>query len=282
MASTTIEREPVPVSVIRPRRGFAPIPVRELIQFRDLLLTLAQRDVKLRYRQTALGAIWVVLQPLIGAGIFSFVFGNVAKLPSDGKPYFLFSFAGLLGWNAFANTLGKSSGSLVGNGHLVSKIYFPRLILPLSTGFGVVIDFLVALAMMLVLLVMFQVPLTLAILALPVFLALALMLAMGLGMYFASLMVTYRDVQYIVPVLSQFLMYGSPVAYATSVVPERFQILYALNPLVGILDGFRWAAIGAPITDWRHVGYSAIMAVVVFVGGALAFQKMERRFADVI
>jgi len=274
--------ETKPVLVIRPSRGFRPIPIGELIRFRDLLFTLAIRDVKLRYRQTALGAIWVVLQPLIGAGLFSFVFGKVAKLPSEGLPYFIFSYAGLLGWTAFSGTLTKSSASMVGNAQLVSKVYFPRLILPLSSSFGVALDFAVGLGMLAVLLVIYQVPLTIAILALPLCLAVALMMSLGIGMFFASLAVSYRDVQYVVPVLVQFLLYGSPVAYSATAVPDGLREVFGLNPLVGLMEAFRWSLLGTSVANWGLVVYSGAFALLVFLFGALAFQKMERRFADVI
>src|SRR5579862_9367170 len=265
--------------VIRPKRGFNPIPFAELWQFRDLLFTLAQRDVKLRYRQTALGAIWVVLQPLIGAGLFSFVFGMVAKLPSDNVPYFVFAYAGLLGWAVFNTTLGKASSSLVGNSHLVSKVYFPRLILPLSSSLAVLLDFGVGLAMLLVLLAIYHIGLTTAILALPVLILVTWALAMGLGLFAASLMVSYRDVGYIVPVFIQFLLYGSPVAYAASTVAARAPAwalpIFNCNPLVGLMEAFRWACLGTPMTNWGQFAYSAGFAAATFVLGAMAFQHME-------
>ncbi|MHB8636584.1 MAG: ABC transporter permease [Fimbriimonadaceae bacterium] len=283
---SNVVAEPYREIVLRPKRGLNPIPFRELWQFRDLLFTLAQRDVKLRYRQTALGAIWVVLQPLIGAGLFSFVFGSVAKLPSQGVPYFIFAYAGLLGWAVFNSTLSKASSSLVGNANLVSKIYFPRLILPFSCTFAVLLDFCVGFFMLLVLLAIYHIGLTVGILALPVLVFTSLAMAMGLGLFAASLMVSYRDVGYIVPVFTQFLLYASPVAYAASLVRERagarVQAVFGLNPLVGLLEAFRWSCLGTPVANWGAVAYSAVFAVVVLVLGALSFQRMERRFADVI
>jgi len=250
--------------------------------YRDLLFTLAVRDVKLRYRQTALGAIWVILQPLVGAGIFSFVFGTVANLPSDGIPYIVFSYVGMLCWNLFSNTLTKASASLVGNSHLVSKVYFPRLILPLSAVPGVLLDFCVAMIMYIVMMVIFGVGITANVLALPLVLLMAIMMALGLGTYFSSLMVTYRDVQYVIPVLIQFLLFASPVAFSISAIPERFQPIVAVNPAVGMIEAFRWCMLGTPVTNVGSVIYSAVFAVIIFFVGALTFQKMERRFADVI
>jgi len=271
-----------PFLTIQPTSGWQAINLRELWQFRDLLTTLAQRDVKLRYRQTALGALWVLLQPLMAAGIFSFVFGKVAKLPSDGLPYFVFSFAGLLAWNAFSSTLTKTSGCLVQNANLVSKVYFPRMVLPFSTVFSSLIDFAVALGLMVVLMVIYHVVPGVGILLLPVWLALILLLSVGVGLYTSALTVTYRDVQYVLPVLTQFLLYASPIAYAVSAVPPHLRFVYFLNPLSGLLEAFRWSLLGTGHLDLAQVGYSAGVTVLVFLGGAFSFKKMERKFADVI
>ncbi|HZO90238.1 MAG TPA: ABC transporter permease [Chthonomonadaceae bacterium] len=268
--------------VIRPTSGWQALNLRELWQFRDLLITLAIRDVKLRYRQTALGALWVVLQPLIAAGIFAFVFGRVARMPSDGVPYFLFAYAGLLGWNAFNSTLTKASNCMVQNAQLVSKVYFPRLILPLSTVASTLIDFSVALAMLAVLMGLYGIMPGMGLFLLPICLLLLLLLSLGLGLFAAALMVRYRDVQYVLPVMAQFVMYASPVAYAVSAVPDRLRSLYLINPLSGLLEGCRWALLGRGALHPGYFVYSALTAILVFAWGALAFKKMERQFADVI
>ena len=274
---------PKPHLTIQPTAGWQAINLRELWQFRDLLTTLAQRDVKLRYRQTALGVVWVVLQPLISAGIFSFVFGRVAKLPAPhGVPYLVFSYAGMLAWNAFSATLTKTSGCLLQNSNLVSKVYFPRLALPLSTVFSTLIDFSVALMMMVVLMVINHVVPTLAVLLLPVWLLLVMLLAMGVGLYTSALMVSYRDVQFILPVLTQFLLYASPIAYSAALIPAKYKLIFDMNPLTGLLEGFRWSLLGTAHPAWGTVGYAAAVSVVVFVLGAFSFKKMERKFADVI
>ncbi len=284
MDSTTT---PKPYLTIQPTAGWQAINLRELWQFRDLLTTLAQRDVKLRYRQTALGVVWVILQPLLAAGIFSFVFGKIANLPAPkGIPYLVFSYAGLLAWNAFNSTLGKASGCLLTNSNLVSKVYFPRLALPLSTVFSTLIDFGVALLMMIVLMVINHVVPTVAVLLLPVWLLLILMLAMGIGLYMSALMVSYRDVQYVLPVLTNFLLYASPVAYTLSYaltkIPPAFQAFYFLNPMAGLLEGFRWSLLGhQPLLIAPAIG-GAVISILVFIGGAFSFKKMERKFADVI
>jgi lipopolysaccharide transport system permease protein len=278
-----------PLQTIRPSSGWAALNLREIWQFRDLLLTLAGRDVKLRYRQTALGVVWVVLQPLIAAGIFSFVFGKVAGLKSPGVvPYFVFSYAGLLGWQAFSSTLTKASSCLVGNSQLVSKVFFPRLVLPISTVFSTLIDFGVALIMMFILMVFNHIVLTLAILTLPIWMLLILIMAMGIGMLAAAMMVSYRDVQYVLPVVTSFLQYGSPVAYSVVMVmqklPTQYHPFYMLNPLSSLLEGLRWSLLGssAPAPDWNWAVYAALCAIGVFVWGAFGFKKMERNFADVI
>ena len=276
-----------PFRTLRPQSGWQALNLRELWLFRDLLLTLATRDIKLRYRQTAVGALWVVLQPLLAAGIFTFVFGKVANLPHPkGVPYFVFSYAGLLGWNVFSSTIMKVSASLVQNANLVSKVYFPRLILPLSTMFSTGLDFLVAFTLMPVLMVIAHVVPGLGLLTLPLWFALLLMLALGLGMYVSALAVTYRDVQYVIPVLMQFLLYASPVAYqmtyALQKLPAAYQPLYTLNPLAGLLEAFRWSLLGHASLPLAPVAYAAAVSVLIFFGGAYSFKKLERKFADVI
>jgi lipopolysaccharide transport system permease protein len=271
-----------PQLTIRPSSGWPRVPLRQLWHFRDLLITLGARDIRLRYKQTALGIVWVLFQPLMAAGIFSFVFGTVAKLPSDGVPYFIFSYAGLLGWNLFNNVLARSSTSLTGNATLVSKAFFPRMILPLSTIYSAVIDFLVALGMFAIVLALYGLGTGPQILLLPVWLLLILMLSVGMGLLSAALMVSYRDVGYVLPVLTQLLLYASPVAYAVSAVPENLRPAYFINPLTGLFEAMRWSLLGQSALDWSMVGWSALCASVVFLGGALLFGRLERRFADVI
>ena len=271
-----------PLVKIRPDRGWSPLDLREVWRFRDLLLALALRDVKLRYRQTALGVGWVLIQPLLAAGIFALVFGRVAKLPSEGLPYFLFSYAGLLAWNAFHSTLSKASTSLVGNAQLVSKVYFPRLALPLSTVLSTVLDFVIGLALLAVLMAAYRVAPTPAVLLLPLWFVLVVLLATGLGLFASALTVSYRDVQYILPVIIPFLLYASPVGYSVSAVPHNLRPLFLLNPLTGLLEAFRWSVFGTAAPAWGGVLYSALAAAAVFVAGTYAFKNMERRFADVI
>lgn len=283
-----VNHDTTPSSVIRPHltiratSGWAALNLTELWHFRDLMLTLAGRDIKVRYKQTLLGVIWVVLQPLMGAGVFSFVFGKVAKLPSDGLPYFLFSYAGLQAWGVFASTLGKTSGSMLGNAHLISKVYFPRLVLPISSTFSTLIDFSVAMGMMAVLLVIYRVYPGWGLLLLPVWVLLLILLSMGIGLFSAALTVTYRDIGYILPVATQLLMYGSPVAYSVSAVPSHLRAVYFLNPLSGLLEACRWSLLGRGDVSWGYVAYSAASALIAFFVGAVLFKRMERNFVDVI
>lgn len=256
--------------------------LREIWHFRDLLLSLVSRDLKLRYKQTALGAIWVVLQPLMAAGIFSFVFGTVAKMPSDGLPYFLFSYAGLLGWGLFNNTVTKAGASLTGNAPLISKVYFPRLILPASAIPSVLVDFAAAAVVMAIAMCIYAVAPPATLYLLPLWSFLLLTLALALGLFATSLSVSYRDVQYVVPVFLQILLFASPIPYSVADVPESLRMVYYLNPLTAPLEGFRASLLGTRMPDWWTVVYSATLAVALFFVGIYSFQRMERKFADVV
>lgn len=273
---------PVPVITLRRPGRWSALQLGELLNFRDLLLTLAQRDIKLRYKQTLLGIAWVVLQPLLAAGIFTFVFSLVAKLPSDGVPYFLFSFAGLLGWNLFNNVLTRSSTSLLNNAHLISKVYFPRLILPVSSIGSALVDFTVGLGMMALLLAAYRWMPPLEIMLLPLWLVLMMALAFGVGVWTAALSVSYRDVQYVLPVLTQVLLYASPVPYGASAVPKRLLGFYYLNPLTSPLEAVRWSLLGTARPPLGWLLYSATTAIVLLLFGLIAFKRMEQQFADVI
>ncbi|MGH7505243.1 MAG: ABC transporter permease [Longimicrobiales bacterium] len=268
---------------LAPAAGWLALDLAELWRYRDLLVMLAGRDLKVRYKQTALGVSWVLFQPLVAAGIFSFVFANVARFEAPGGvPYFVFTFVGLLAWNVFSGAVTKANNSLVNNEHLVSKIYFPRLILPLSVLLTTLIDFAVTLGIALALLVTtWHLP-GANVLLLPVALLLLLIMALGLGFIASAFTVSYRDVRYLLPVVVQLLLFASPVAYAVTQVPEAYRRLYFLNPLVALLETFRYALLGVGGVPWGWLGYSAAVAVAVFVGGAIVFQRMERTFADVI
>jgi len=279
---SSLAQRPEPMLKIRPPRGWAALDLASVWHFRDLTFALASRDIKLRYKQTALGVAWVILQPLLAAGIFSFVFGKVAKLSSDGQNYFLFSYTGMLAWNLFNNTIAKASMSLVGNSQLISKIFFPRLVLPVSTLLSSLIDFGVAMCMMVVLLCLYHVHPSLTLLLLPAWVILVLALSLGVGLWSAAMTVSYRDVQYILTVFLQMLLYASPVAYSVSAVPVKLRLVYNLNPLSAILQGFRWCLLGTDAPTWQSVVYSVSVSLTLCLLGAVVFKRMERKFADVI
>jgi lipopolysaccharide transport system permease protein len=274
---------PTPLRRIRSTTRRTPLDLAELWRYRDLWLTLALRDVKLRYRQTALGVAWVVLLPLLASGIFTLVFGMIAKLPSDGSPYFLFVFAGYLGWNAFQNTLQRCGISLIGNTALVTKVYFPRIILPAASVLASLLDFAVGVGMLLlVLLVRGELPSLASLALVPLFMLLVQLLGLGLGFISAALTVRFRDVQYVLPYLIQLLLYASPVAYGVSAVPQAVRRLYLLNPVAPLLDGLRAALLGRGDVHWLAIGTSALVSVTMFVVGTLFFLYQDRQYADVI
>ncbi|HKP54363.1 MAG TPA: ABC transporter permease [Chloroflexia bacterium] len=268
--------------MIQPARGWEGLNLRELWEYRDLLLILAGRDVKLRYKQTALGIIWVVLQPLAAALIFAVVFGNFARLPSDGMPYLLFVFCGLLVWNYFAGILQRAGTSLVADSRLISKVYFPRLLIPLSSAGAVLIDFAVTLMVFLIMMASYRVAPTWNLLSLPLFLLLATLAATGISFWLSALNVRYRDFMYTLPFLVQVWMFASPVVYAASIVPPEWQTFYSLNPAVGFIEGFRWALLGRSALSIEMVVSAAVVSLVAFVSGAFFFRRVEREFADVI
>ena len=282
MMEASLHQYRKPYRTIRPRSGWQALNLRDLWQARELLLTLATRDVKLRYRQTLLGVLWVVIQPVLAASIFSLVFGRIANLPSHGIPYFIFAYTGILAWNAYQTTLTRVSGCIVQNNHVIVKVSFPRLVLPISTVLSVIIDFGVALLVLVVLILMNGIRPGAGILLLPVWLFLILLLSLGVGLAAATLMVIYRDVQYMIPVLIQLWLYASPVAYAAAAVPVQFRALYFLNPLTALLEAFRWSLLGRGEIRWQYIVYSAFCSFIVFICGALIFKRLEPRFADVI
>lgn len=269
--------------VITPPRKFSLPSVRELWEAREVLYRFGMRDVTLRYRQTAVGVVWVILQPLLAAGIFSIVFGQVAKLPSEGNvPYFLFSYMSMLAWNLFSNVVNRAAPSLVGNQALVSKVFFPRMLVPLSTSLSVLLDFAVALVLGFVLVAVEGINPGWAVLLLPVWLVFLLLFGSGIGLAASALMVKYRDVAYVLPWLLQIGLYASPVAYSLDAVPDNLRWLFDLNPLTWFLVEFRFSLLGlAPPEPWQIVA-SIVVPIVVFLGGSFVFQRFEREFADFI
>jgi len=271
-----------PVLVIQPSRVWFHLDLAALWQYRELLYFLVWRDVKVRYKQTAIGATWTILQPLMTMIIFTAIFAHFAKIPSDGLPYPIFAYTALLPWTYFASALNRSSGSVVSEAHLISKIYFPRAILPLAGTVSGIIDFAIAFVLLLGMMIWYGIMPTWGLLALPLFLLLALATALAVGIWCSALNVRYRDVGLIVPFLSQCWMYASPVAYPVSLVPENWRFFYSLNPMAGVIEGFRWALLGKQGPDFGVMVVSAVVVAVLLVGGLVFFKQMERTFVDVV
>jgi lipopolysaccharide transport system permease protein len=268
--------------IIRPRSGWLTLDLPLLWRFRDLLFAFAWRDIKLRYRQTFLGVSWVVLQPLMGAAIFTIVFGMIAKLPSQGLPYFVISYAGLVGWTLYSTALTRISASLVANAELIRKVFFPRLLLPLGVVPCLLLDFLVAAVLMAVLMVWYRIAPTGRLAMFPVATLVLLAQATGIGLIAGSLAVRYRDVQYVLPLFIQLLMFASPVGYSAAAVPATIRAYYNLNPLAAPLEVMRWSLIGIGHFDPANFVYSALLSALALVIGLIVFQYTEREFADVI
>lgn len=271
-----------PVVRIHPGRGSALRTLSEIWAYRDLVRALGTRDLRLRYRQTFLGVLWVVLQPLAAAGIFAFVFGRVAHVPTDGKPYVLFAMSALAGWNFFSSVITRASTSLIQNPQLVSRIYFPRLILPLSVVPAALVDLLVTLAAYGIIAVGAGYLFDARLIGLPAAVLLLGALALGAGFASSALAVRYRDVQYLLPVAIQLALYASPVAYSSSAVPERWHLLYWANPLAAPIELLRWSVLGTPPPTWNSLWYSTGVAAAALLIGAAIFRGIERSFADEI
>jgi len=270
-----------PVRVYRRRRGWIAVEWRELWEFRELLLFLAWRDITVRYKQTALGAAWAVLQPALTMVVFTLLFGRLAHLPSDGLPYPIFVYAGLLPWTFFANAVTSSSNSLVNSANLITKVYFPRVIVPLAAVAAGLVDLAVAFLLLGVLLLWYHVPLTPMLSLLPLMVIGTVVAAVAVGTILSALTVTYRDFRYVVPFTVQLWMYATPVMYATAAVPVRWRLWYAINPMAGMTDGFRAAVLGrAPL--WPVVGISSLSAIIALGVGIAYFQRVERRFVDIV
>lgn len=270
------------VAVIRASRSWLRLDLGLLWKYRDLLLAFAWRDIRLRYRQTLLGVVWVILQPLLGAAIFALVFGLIARMPSHGTPYLVIAYSGLLGWTLFSSGLTRISGSLVANAELIRKVFFPRLLLPLGVIPSLLVDLACGVALMFVISACFGAAPRWGVLLFPLGVILLVAMALGLGVIAGSLAVRYRDIQYIVPLLVQLLMYASPVGYTASAVPAGIRPFYALNPLVAPIELIRWSLVGVGDPSVGGLAYAAAAALVFLVVGFIVFRITERRFADVI
>jgi lipopolysaccharide transport system permease protein len=271
-----------PVTVIEPPRSWVPLDLRELWDQRELVYFLAWRDIKVRYKQTALGASWAILQPVFAMVVFSIFFGRLGRIPSDGLPYPLWSFAGLVPWTFFAQGLTQAANSLVVSQNLLRKVYFPRLAIPIATVLSAALDFALAFVVLVGMMLFYGVHPTWSVIWVLPLALLAFVTALGAGIWFAALSVRYRDVRYIVPFLVQFWLFATPIAYPSSLLPARWRVLYAVNPMTGVVEGFRWSLLGTSTAPGVMVAVSAITAMVVLVGGAFYFRRVERTFADLV
>jgi lipopolysaccharide transport system permease protein len=272
---------PNPVHVrIQPARGWLALNLREFWSYRELLFFLIWRDVKIRYKQTALGVAWAILQPVMTMVVFSIFFGNFANIPSDDIPYPIFIYTALLPWQLFSYALSNSGNSLVSNQRLITKIYFPRLIIPVSAVLAGLVDFAIAFVVLLGMMVYYGIYPTIGILSLPLFILLAIATALAIGLWLSALNVQYRDVRFLLPFLTQFWFFVTPIAYSSSLVPGWLQYIYGLNPLAGVVEGFRWALLGKEGGAGPLVWLSALMVFILLVGGLFYFQRMEKDFAD--
>lgn len=272
--------------VIEPSHGLAGAQLRSVWEYRELLYFLIWRDIKVRYKQTALGFLWIILQPALNMAVFSFLFGALLKVPSGDAPYPIFAYAALLPWNYFAGSLTRSAASLVGSSHLITKVYFPRLIIPISPVLSGLIDFGVAFLVLVALMFYYRISPTWSLLWLPAFVLMALLTALGFGLWLSALNVRYRDINYLVPFVVQLWMYVTPVIYASTLIPARFRFLLGLNPMTGVVEGFRWALLGSRLSDARAnsslfwVGVAVML--IVLVSGIIFFRTTERTFADIV
>lgn len=273
---------PVPLVRIRPPRGWVSLQLREVWEYRELLYFLVWRDVKVRYKQTALGVGWVVIQPLATTLIFTIIFGNLAKIPSENLPYAVFAMAGLIPWNYFAGAFARGGASLVGSANLISKVYFPRLIVPLSSIMVGLIDSAIVFLVLLGLMLFYGIVPRAEIVTLPLFLLLAVATALGVSLWLSALNVQYRDVGYLVPFIAQFWMYATPIVYPASLIPDKWRVLYGLNPMTGVVEGFRWALFGTGEGPGPMLAVSTLMVLAVLISGAYFFKRMEDTFADVV
>jgi len=268
--------------VIKPSSGWVSLRLDEVWDARELVYFLTWRDIRVRYKQTVLGASWAVIQPFFTMVVFSVFFGRLAGIPSDGIPYPIFAFSALVPWSFFANGLSHSSDSLVASANLIKKVYFPRLVIPLSTVFSGVIDFLISFSVLLAMMVYYGMHFSAKVAWIPLFLLLAVVTALGVGLWLSAMNVQYRDVRYTVPFLVQFWMYSTPIAYPSSLLSEPWRTFYGLNPMAGVVEGFRWALLGAKTEPSSMIAVSSMAAVFLLVSGSFYFRRMEKRFADVV
>jgi lipopolysaccharide transport system permease protein len=272
----------IPITIIEPKKGWVPIDLKELKEYRELLYFLTKRDIKVRYKQTVLGGLWAVIQPVFTMAVFTLFFGRLAKIPSDGIPYPIFVYAGLLPWTYFANALSMSGNSLVGNSNLITKVYFPRLIIPLSSALAGLLDFFIAMLILFAMMIYYHFIPGPVMLLFPFLVALTFLCAVGVGLWLSALNVQYRDVRYVIPFLIQLWLFLSPVIYPISMVEEKYQWLLALNPMGGVINAYRASLLGHRPLDWDLLGLSTAIIFMLFLSGLYYFRKMEKHFADVV
>ncbi len=278
--TAVIDSAPAPVTLIRPAKGWVSLRLGELWSYRELLYFLVWRDVKVRYKQTALGAAWAVLQPLATMAIFTLVFGRLAKVPSDGVPYPVFAYCALLPWQLFANAVSESGNSVVNNQHLVKKVFFPRLLIPIAPIMTGLVDFTIAFVLLALMMIHYGIHPGAAVVTVPLFLLLAVASALGIGLWLSALNVQYRDVRHVIPFLVQFWLFATPVAYPSSLVPAKWRLLYGLNPMAGVVEGFRWALLGTRNSPGPMLAVSIAAVAALVLGGLIYFRRMETTFAD--
>ncbi len=264
------------------RSGWDPIDLPLLWRYRELLVFYAIRDIKVRYKQTALGALWAVLQPLTMMLVFSIFFGNLAGVPSDGKAYPIYAFCALLPWQLFSYAVTQSSNCLIQDAQVLRRVDFPRLVLPFASVIAGLVDFAIAFAILVVLMVVYGVTPSWSLAALPVLVLLTVLASLAVGLWLSALNVRYRDVRYAIPFLVQLWLFATPVAYSSSLIPEAWRTVYGLNPMVGVVDGFRWALVDGPVPSLGVMTMSVVVTTVLFVGGLFYFRRMERTFADIV
>ncbi|MDH7491644.1 MAG: ABC transporter permease [Methanolinea sp.] len=281
MTSPTTAPDDLPVTIITPPKKWVPVDFKELWAYRELLYIFTWRDVKLRYKQTALGAAWAIIQPLFAMVIFTVIFGGFAKIPSEGVPYPLFSLAALLPWTLFAEGLSRSTLSMVQNQNILTKVYFPRLIMPLSGILSPLVDFCVSFSILVVMMAYYGFMPTVNVIFLPLFILFAVLTSLSVGIWLSALNVMYRDFQYTVPFLVQIWLYASPVVYPSSLLPEKWQVLYGLNPMAGVIEGFRWALLGTN-PPGAMMGVSLAVVLALLVAGIFYFRRVEQYYADIV
>lgn len=275
---------------LRPSRGWNALKLQDVWHYRELVYFLIWRDIKVRYKQTALGAAWAIIQPFFTMVVFTIFFGRLAGVPSDGVPYPIFSFTGLLPWGLFSKALSDAGRSMIANRSMITKVYFPRLVIPLASVLSGLVDFAIGFAVLIGMILYYnyipgsdtQITPTASVLTLPLFILLSLVTALGVGLWLSALNVMYRDINYIIPFLTQFWLFVTPIAYPSSLVPEQWRWLYALNPMTGVVEGFRWALLGVDTAPGPMLAVSSTIAILLLITGLFYFRRMERAFADVV